>query len=421
MTTNDWHFIGTAVVLAVAFLAILSAIDWAESKARDWSKKRFGEGSLTYRLLFWSPFRAVRPFNLTDHLSRQQADRLYSLPLFIFLTLPFVTQGISRQTRQVVVAVVSLFVTISIFYFWSGRKNFKKDPNYQPRFSVFRFLAENMRWSREKADRTFLRAVPIFIALMAASVPIQRFVVGREIADVSRTMNVIALPLMGLTSLFYVFRHRKRFKPESVTADDSPFAFLHDPQFRRAAAHGIARTAVPLLVFCSLIAVFVPDDPRNPLSRFTVQTIYWGVVVFVISLPSVAVHSWVRDTIFGSRHRFLVAFLAWLVPPTLMYLTRYPTGMRKDLEFAPIVSSIWFFTSFCGAAVLAYAMLSGKAPKTFSTESELVADRQGLDLKDRRSIRSLRNRLTFVEIFGLVSGVASIVGLIWTVAQDVAR
>ncbi|MEA2336537.1 MAG: hypothetical protein QOE82_544, partial [Thermoanaerobaculia bacterium] len=285
---------------------------------------------------------------------------------------------------------------------------------------LFRFLAENMGWSREKADRTFLRAVPLFIALMVAAIPIQWFVLGRDV-NFAVFANVITLPLVGLSSLFYVFKHRKRFRPESAAADDSPFAFLHDPQFRRGAARGIAKTVVPLLVFCGLITIFVPDDLHNPLSRFTVQAIFWSSLVFIISLPSITIHSWVRDTVFGLRHRFLVAFLAWFVPPTLMYLVRYPTGTRHDLEFAPILASMWFFSSFCGAAILAHAMLSGKAPNADSTESKLIADRKSPNFMRDHSVRSLRNRRTYFEIFGLVSGIVSIVGFIWTVVRDVAR
>ena len=195
----------------------------------------------------------------------------------------------------------------------------------------------------------------------------------------------------------------------------SRYCLRHDPEALEAFRKWL-KVLIPFGLLLVSLKLFIPQDPTHPIARWLAQTGPWMTLIVTIAAPCILLHVILRETAFGAKYRFIIAFFCWLVPPTFMYVARYQnTGVRKDFEYAPIFTSLWFLTAIAGAVVLGYAAVSGKpSPEAVAPPDDADRGRSAIASSATASSR-------FKEALGTVAAIATILGLLWTILRDLAR
>ncbi len=191
---------------------------------------------------------------------------------------------------------------------------------------------------------------------------------------------------------------------------------------RRADLVSEYKWPIAVIIYFTLVCLFIPDDPTNPITRYVAGVPYvLAYSVLLVILPPVFIFSLLdgrRFTRTSWWHRSLVlvsAFVAWI---TLAFTSLLPLTAARTRDDYPNFSGMWVLLTFIGMTILVLAMVSGKAQQLLvvaqaSSERNCALNEEALPSTHRR-------RISLLEIIGILAGIATVAGVVWTILRDLA-
>ena len=177
---------------------------------------------------------------------------------------------------------------------------------------------------------------------------------------------------------------------------------------------------IAVIIYCTLVCLFIPDDPTNPITRYVAGVPYvLAYSALLVILPPVFIFSLLdgrRFTRTSWWHRSLVlvsAFVAWV---TFAFTRLLPLTAARTRDDNPNFSGMWALLTFIGMTILVLAMVSGKAPQ-LTVVAPASSERLGA-LKAEASPSTHRRRISVLEIIGILAGIATVAGVVWTILRD---